>query len=205
MEAHEAAAEIREIVTEEREEREERRHDEQFRRWVALLIAGMAGFLALAASLGQAGMKDEIKANVDAADFRATFEARTLELGLLQRFVADEQEQLSDPTLPASTRTVIGQHLNENQAEEAAVQSDPTKKDGIHELEAFVHGAEEHEATLEQQVKAYDLAEVLLQIAIVLASVAIIALSRPLVAISSGMAILGILFLADGVFRFVRF
>jgi Domain of unknown function (DUF4337) len=205
MEAHEAAEEIREIVTEEREEREERRHDERFRRGVALLIAGMAGFLALAASLGQAGMKDEIKANVDAADYRSTFEARTLELGILQRFVADEQEQLSDPNLPASMLTVIGQHLNENQAEEATVQSDPARKDGIHELEGLVHGAEDHEATLEQQVKAYDLAEVLLQIAIVLASVSIIALSRPLVAISSGMAILGILFLADGVFRFVRF
>jgi hypothetical protein len=205
MEAHEAAEEIREIVTEEREEREERRSDQQFRQRVALLIAGMAGFLALAASLGQAGMKDEIKANVDAADYRASLEARTLELGILQRFVADEQEELSDPNLPASTRTVIGQHLNENQAEEATAQSNPAQKDGIHELEGQVHGAEEHESTLEQQVKAYDLAEVLLQIAIVLASVSIIALSRPLVAISSGMAILGILFLADGVFRFVRF
>jgi Domain of unknown function (DUF4337) len=178
MEAHEAAEEIREIVAEEREEREERHLDERFRRRVALLIAVMAAFLALAASFGQAGTKDEIKTNVDAADYRSTLDAQTLELGILQRSVADEQEELSDPGLPASTRTVVSQHLNENQTEEGAVQSDPAHKDGIHELEGLVHSAEEREATLEQQVKAYDLAEVLLQIAIVLASVSIIALSR---------------------------
>jgi hypothetical protein len=204
MEAHEAAEEIREAVAEEREEREERHQEEHFRRWVALLIAGMAVVLALAASFAQAGTKDEIKANVDAADYRSTLDSRTLERGLLQRFIGDEQEQLADPTLPASTRSVVAQHLSENQAEMAALESDPVQHDGIKELQDQVTSVEQHEATLEHQVHAYDLAEVLLQIAIVLASVAILAVSRPLVVLSCALAALGILFLANGFFNVVH-
>jgi hypothetical protein len=205
MEAHEAADDIREIVEEEREEREERRQDAQFRQRVALLIAAMAVFLAVAASFSQAGTKDEIKANVDAADYRSTLDARNIQLGELKRFVADEQEELTDPDLAAATRTIVLQHLSENQAEEMTVESDPAQHDGIKELDALLRGAEDREAMLEHQVKAYDLAEVLLQIAIVLASVSILAVSRPLLAISSVLALLGVLFLADGVFNLVRF
>jgi hypothetical protein len=205
MEAHEAADNIREIVEEEREERAERRQDARFRQRVALLIAVMAAFLALAASFSQAGTKDEIKANVDAADYRSTLDTRNLELGELKRFVADEQEQLADPNLPATERTIVSQHLRETQTEEATAESDPAQHDGIQELEGLLRGAETRETTLEHQVKAYDLAEVLLQIAIVLAGVSIIAVSRPLVAVSSVLAILGVLFLADGVFNLIRF
>jgi hypothetical protein len=201
VEAHEAADHIQSAVEQEKAEHEREAH---FRSRVAILIAVLAALLAIAAVIGEKANIGEINANVDAADTRSTYDARTTQLVAERETIQSQQEQLADASLPADVRALVQQHLQDDQALASRLQSDPAQQDGIAELEPKLRAAEQEQQINSARGDSEDLAQTLLQIAIVIASVAILIISLPLAALASALGIAGVLLLLNGLTLLLR-
>ncbi len=201
MEAHEAAEHIQ---TAAEDEKAEHRRESRFRSRVAIVIAVMAALLAITAILGQKSTEHEINTNVDAADARATLNARQTQLESVRETIQADQEELADLGLPGDVHTVVQQHLQTNEQQAARLQSNPSQGDGIRELEAEVRAIERAQEMSAASGNSYDIGVTLFQIAIVLASVAILVISFRLTLIAGALGIAGLLLLLNGLTLLVR-
>ncbi len=201
MEAHEAAEHIQ---TAAEDEEAEHRRESRFRSRVAIVIAVMAALLAITAILGQKSTEHEINTNVDAADARATLNARQTQLESVRETIQADQEELADLGLPGDVHAVVQQHLQTNEQQAARLQSNPSQGDGIRELEAEVRAIERAQEMSAASGNSYDIGVTLFQIAIVLASVAILVISFRLTLIAGALGIAGLLLLLNGLTLLVR-
>jgi Domain of unknown function (DUF4337) len=168
-------------------------------KWVGVYIGVLAVLLAICSVGGGNATKDATRANIDAANTWAFFQAKNIRRSSVQ-MAADELEllQAAQPNMPADARAKFAAKIKDYRDQVQKLTSDPVKKEGLDEL--FVKGkALEAERDVALQKDPYfDWSQALLQIAIVLASVHLIIGNFLLLGLSGGLGALGILLMLNG-------
>lgn len=204
MDAAEAAELIREV-------REDQKEDEEFRGRVALVISVMAAMLALANLGGGNVAEDMIRANIQASDTWAFYQAKNIRQ-TANNLAADalEAELAFHPAASVLTRDAMEQKAARYRSTaeryesepDAAAPADSTRGEGKRELSARARHWEAQWEVAQQKDASFDMAEVLLQIAIVLGSVSILALSRPVLWISVALGTIATVLTVNGFLLF---
>lgn len=168
-------------------------------KWVGVYIGVLAVLLAVCSVGGGNAAKDATRANIDAANTWAFFQAKNIRRSSIT-MAADELEllQASQPSMPADGKAKFAAKIKDYRDQIQRLTSDPVKKEGLDEL--FVKGkALEAERDVALRKDPYfDWSQAMLQIAIVLASVHLIIGNFPLLALSGGLGALGILLMLNG-------
>ena len=168
-------------------------------KWVGVYIGVLAVLLAVCSVGGGNAAKDATRANIDAANTWAFFQAKNIRRSSIS-MAADELEllQAAQPNMPVDARTKFAAKIKDYRDQVQKLTSDPVKKEGLDEL--FVKGkALEAERDVALRKDPYfDWSQAMLQIAIVLASVHLIIGNFMLLGLSGGLAALGVLLMLNG-------
>lgn len=173
--------------------------DDVRNRWVGVYIGVLAVLLAICGVGGGNAAKDATRANIEAANTWAFFQAKNIRRNAIQ-MAADELDLLAaaQPTLAADARAKFDAKIKDYREQAQKLTTDPVKKEGLDEL--FVKGKQleaERDVALRKD-PYFDWSQAMLQIAIVLASVHLIIGSVPLLGMSGGLAALGVLLMLNG-------
>jgi Skp family chaperone for outer membrane proteins len=180
------------------EELEERR-DKAFSRRVALTTAIYAVALAIASLGGNNSMKDMLLAQQQSSDQWAFYQAKVIREHLYRAQTLVLQAELADVAAARGPRQERLQALAKQFGDEEK-RYNAEKKDIEKDAKNL-----EHERDVNRARDPYfDYAEVLLQIAIVCSSVSILSTSRPMFWFSMTLAVLGVVFTANGFLLFFR-
>jgi hypothetical protein len=168
-------------------------------RWVGVYIGLLAVVLAICNVGGANAAKDAARANLDAANTWAFFQAKNIRRTAIT-MAADELElQLSaQPSMPPAARQAFEAKIKDYRSTSQKLTTDPERKEGLDEL--FVKGKSfeaERDVALRKD-PYFDWSQALLQIAIVLASVHLIIGNMTLLGLSGGLATLGVLLMLNG-------
>jgi hypothetical protein len=168
-------------------------------KWVGVYIGILAVLLAICGVGGGNAAKDATRANIEAANTWAFFQAKNIRRTAIA-MAADELElQLAaQPSMASEARQAFEAKIKDYRATAQRLTTDPERKEGLDEL--FVKGkALEVERDVALRKDPYfDWSQALLQIAIVLASVHLIIGNLMLLGLSGGLAALGILLMLNG-------
>jgi hypothetical protein len=168
-------------------------------KWVGVYIGILAVLLAICGVGGGNAAKDATRANIEAANTWAFFQAKNIRRTAIA-MAADELElQLAaQPSMASDARQAFEAKIKDYRGTAQRLTTDPERKEGLDEL--FVKGkALEVERDVALRKDPYfDWSQALLQIAIVLASVHLIIGNLMLLGLSGGLAALGILLMLNG-------
>jgi hypothetical protein len=176
-----------------------------------LLIAILAAILAVG-GLGGGNATDEmIHNNIKASDTWAFFQAKNMRQTAYEIAIVELEGDLAEPGLAPEQRTRMERQLAEHRATIARYESepdpaapnDPLRGEGKRQLRAQAQAYEAAREVASAQDSNFDLAEVLLQLALVLGSVAILALNRIVLIASLGLGLVGTLLVINGFFLLV--
>ncbi len=159
---------------------------------IALLIAVLALCLAFSETLGKGAQTEAISLNVQAANYWAFFQAKTIRRTVVQ--TAAEQAKLA-PADPAVTAQIEAW-----QKTAARYRTEPETGEGSEQLAEKAKHAEHERDTSLAKYHQFELASGAFQIAIVLASATIITGMVVLAWIAGLLGVGGLMFLGLGVF-----
>ena len=168
-------------------------------RWIGVWVGILAALLAICVMGGDNATKDANRANIDAANTGAFFQAKNIRRNDI-RLAADQLELvlLAQSDIKPEARTAIEAKIKSYRDTAALYSTDPKTGEGLDELFAKAKSIEADRDRALRKDPYFDLAQALLQIAIVLASVAIIAGTDLLVFLSLGVGALGTLLMLNG-------
>ena len=196
-------ADAAETVQEAAEEEAADQRVDRFRRRAALLVAGLAGLLAIASLAGSDVTTQIINDNILVTDTYAFYQAKNIRQ-TSTRLAADELTSLLEVSSPpAPVRASIEQRIARHQAEVARLESEPETGEGKQELLAKARTYERQRDRAQRRDPNFDFAEALFQIGIVLGSVAVVAVSRPVVLLALAAGGLALLLMLNGFFLWV--
>ena len=168
-------------------------------KWVGVYIGILAVVLAICNVGGANAAKDATRANIEAANTWAFFQAKNIRRTAIS-MAADELElQLkAQPNMPDEARQAMEAKVRDYRATTQKLTTDPERREGLDEL--FVKGKslEQDRDIALRRDPYFDWSQALLQIAIVLASVHLIVGNNTLLAMSGGLAALGVLLMLNG-------
>lgn len=167
-------------------------------KWVGVYIGILAVLLAICGVGGGNAAKDATRANIEAANTWAFFQAKNVRRQTLRNAVDEFEIRLTETGLAPATREALTKKVAEYKANIARLTSEPDTKEGLNELSAKAKALEIERDIAMRQDPYFDWSQALLQIAIVLASVHLIIGSLPLLALSGGLGGLGILLMLNG-------
>jgi hypothetical protein len=168
-------------------------------KWIGVWIGILAVLLAVCGVGGGNAAKDANRANIDASNTWAFFQAKNIRR-TSYILAADELELtlLAQPGLSPEAAAAIKTKLGAWRATADRYRTEPDTREGLAELTAR---AKEYEIERDRALRKdpyFDFAEALIQIGIVLASVAIIAGTSALLFASFGAGALGTLLMLNG-------
>lgn len=168
-------------------------------KWIGVWIGILAALLAICVMGGDNAAKDATRANIDASNTWAFFQAKNIRRNDI-RLAADHLELmlLAQSDVKPDARATIEAKVKSYRDTAQLYTTDPKTKEGLDELFAK---AKEIEADRDRALRKdpyFDFAQAMLQIAIVLASVAIIAGTDLLFFLSLGVGALGTLLMLNG-------
>ena len=168
-------------------------------RWIGVYVGVLATLLAICTMGGGNATKDATRANIEAANTWAFFQAKNIRR-TVYGVAADDLDLLvkANPAMPDEARKAIEEKIKAYRADVARFTSDKKTNEGLDEL--FVR-AKEIEAERDIALRKdpyFDVAQALLQIAIVLASVALIAGGNVLVWFSALLGVTGTVLMVNG-------
>ena len=179
--------------------------DKERAKWIGVYIGALAVLLAVCSMLGSNSTKDATRANIEASNTYAFYQARNIrQLALRNQAEHLETMLAAFPNLPAETRKVLNERIKDHNAVAGRYESDPKGNDGKKELLVKARQLEAERDVALRRDPYYDFAQALLQIAIVLGSVAIITGGSAVLLASGASAALGLLMLLNGAFLLVR-
>jgi Domain of unknown function (DUF4337) len=172
---------------------------------IGVYIGVLAAILAVCSLGGDNASKDAMRANIDATNVWAFFQAKNVRRTVYTTAADDlELVALANPGLTPEAQTAIKTKVKEYRDRVTLFTSDKKTNEGLDEL--FIKGKDiekERDVALRKD-PYFDAAQAILQIAIVLASVALIAevgllvvFSLVLAALGTGLMINGFLLLVD--------
>lgn len=179
--------------------------DKERAKWIGVYIGALAVLLAICSMLGSNSTKDATRANIEASNTYAFYQARNIR----QLALRNQSEQLETvlaayPGLTEDVRRKLQDRIREHLAVADRYESDPKTNEGKKELLAKARRLEAERDIALRRDPYFDLAQALLQIAIVLGSVAIITDGRVVLAASVAAAVLGGAMLLNGAFLILR-
>ena len=168
-------------------------------RKIALLIAVIALCLALSETLGKGAQTESISKNVEASNFWAFFQAKSIRRTVVQ--TAAEQSRLGlGAAGDDAARAAAQKQIDDWQKAAARYRSEPETGEGTEQLAERAKHAEEERELAEAKYHHFELASAAFQIGIVLASATIITGIVVLAWISGILALAGVAFTALGIF-----
>jgi hypothetical protein len=176
-------------------------HGVETNRRIALLIAVLALFLAIAETLGKSAQTEALSYNVEASNLWAFFQAKTIRQTAVR--TAAETVELTRPqaTDPA-VKDAIAKRLDTWGKTVARWESEPGEGgkpgEGRRELSARAMDAEKKRDTALARYHHYEVSSAAFQIAIVLASAAVITGTLVLAFVAIGLGGVGLAFAAVG-------
>ena len=182
----------------------------RFRNRAALLIAIIAAVLAIGGLGGGNATDDMIANNIKASDTWAFFQAKNVRQTAYEIAIVELESDLAEAGLTPEHRARIERQLAEHRATIARYESepdpaapgDPLRGEGKRQLRAQAQAYEAAREVASERDNNFDLAEVLLQLALVLGSVAILALNRAVLMIAVTLGLLGSVLVANGFWLF---
>ena len=178
----------------------------RFRNRAALMIALLAAVLAVAGLGGGNATDDMIFNNIRASDTWAFFQAKNMRQTAYEIAIVEIEGDLAEPGLTPERRVRMERQLAEHRATIARYESepdpaapnDPLRGEGKRQLRAQAEAFGAAREVASAQDDSFDMAEVLLQLALVLGSVAILALNRPILFLAGALGLVGVLLTANG-------
>jgi hypothetical protein len=172
---------------------------EERNKWVGVYIGVLAVLLAICGVGGGNATKDATRANIEAANTWAFFQAKNIRRNATT--LAADQLDLSLaalPDMPAPARKAFDDKIKTYRDTVQRLSTEPEKKEGLDELSARAKELEAERDIALRKDPYFDWSQALLQIAIVLASVYLIIGNLPLLGLSAGLGALGVLLMLNG-------
>jgi uncharacterized protein DUF4337 len=168
-------------------------------KWVGVYIGVLAVLLAICSVGGSNAAKDATRANIEASNTWAFFQAKNIRRSALA-LAADELELslAAQPATAAAVRKRFEDKIKDYRDQIQKLTTDPVKKEGLDELFERGKALEAARDVALRKDPYFDWSQALLQIAIVLASVHLIIGNLWLLALSGGLGFLGVLLMLDG-------
>jgi hypothetical protein len=172
---------------------------EELKKWVGVYIGVLAVLLAVCNVGGANAAKDANRANIEASNIWAFFQAKNLRRTMYTVAADDLEATLAtQPGLADAPRKFVEEKIKKHRSEAARMKSEPQAGDGADQLFAKAKALEAERDINMRKDPYFDWSQALLQIAIVLASVHLIIGNMLLLAMSGGLAGLGILLMLNG-------
>ena len=180
--------------------------DTRLRNHAALLIAILAALLAVCGLGGGNATDDMIDNNIKASNTWAFFQAKNMRQTAYEIAIVEIEGDLAEAGLTPDRRATMERQLAEHRDTIARYESepdpeapnDPLRGEGKRQLRAQAQAYEAAREVASAQDNSFDMAEVLLQLALVLGSVAILALNRPILLLAGVLGLLGTLLTVNG-------
>jgi uncharacterized protein DUF4337 len=167
---------------------------------IALVIAVIALFLAIAEMFGKSAQTEGISLNIKASDTWNFFQAKTIRQTSLR--TAAQALTVEASVIPDETRkAALLKQADEWMKTVARYESDPVEKDGRKELRALAEKYEHQRDTQLARYHHYEFASAAYQIGIVLASAAVITGIFALVYAAIGLGVIGLGLMGLGFFN----
>jgi len=168
-------------------------------KWVGVYIGVLAVLLAVCNVGGANAAKDANRANIEASNIWAFFQAKNLRRTIYIT-AADDLEALlaTQPGLGGEARKGVEEKIKRHRTEGSRMKSEPQAGDGADQLFVKAKALEAERDIAMRKDPYFDWAQALLQIAIVLASVFLIVANMLLLGLSGGLAGLGIVLMLNG-------
>lgn len=166
---------------------------------VALVIAILALCLAFSETLGKSAQTNAISFNVEAANLWAFFQAKNIR----RTTVLTAAEAMTIDTAAANNDVIkasMAKQIDTWQKTAARYRSEPDVREGTIELAERAKDAEVKRDTAMARYHHYEIASAAFQIAIVLASSTVITGVLLLTYFAGGLGLLGLIFMAIGLF-----
>ena len=165
-------------------------HGGQGHKGVALLIAVLALFLALAETGAKGAQTEALAKNVEAANLWAFFQARTIRQTTVR--TAAEQVTLDLATAPEGHRVAMRHQIEAWRGAATRWESEPETGEGRRELMTRAKAAETKRDTASAAYHNYEIGSAAFQVAIVLASASIITGVGLLAFVAGGLGVVGL-------------
>jgi hypothetical protein len=181
------------------EHAEHAEHASHSNRAIALMIAVMALFLAISEMLGKSSQNEGISLNIKASDTWSFFQAKTIRQTALRTAVEGTTLQLP-LTSDANVKEAMTKQIKAWSDTVARYESDPKEMDGRKELRAHAEELEHERDTHLAKYHNFEISSAAFQIGIVLSSAAVITGMAVLAWLAGGVALIGVVFAAFGLF-----
>jgi hypothetical protein len=170
---------------------------DELNKWVGVYIGVLAVLLAICGVGGANAAKDATRANIEASNTWAFYQAKTIRR-TSYTLAADELELTltTEPGIAGPARKAVEDKIKSHRAEADRLKKDP--EDGTDRLQAKARTLEVERDIALRKDPYFDWSQALIQIAIVLASVHLIIGNLLLLGLSGGLAGLGILLMLNG-------
>jgi len=162
---------------------------------IALLIAVIALCLAFSETLGKSAQTAALSYNVEASNLWAFFQAKTIRRTLVET-AAQELSIVAAAPASQPIKEAAAKQIDAWQKTGARYRSEPDTREGSVELAERAKEAEHNRDTAMAKYHHYEVASAAFQIGIVLASAAVITGMIVLTWLASGLAIVGLGFMA---------
>jgi hypothetical protein len=148
-------------------------HIEGSNKYVALLIAVLALFLAFSEMLGKHAEKSSIQSNIEASNLWSFFQAKTIRRSMAQNFTEAMQVDAASST-DDTRKAAIARQIETWTRLAARLESEPDTNEGRRELMARAQAAEKKRDVYSRKHTGFEIASAIFQVAIVVASAMII-------------------------------
>lgn len=169
----------REAMLEHEQKVAEHEAKEKFRNRAALVIAILAAMLAVCELGGDDARNKMVNNNIRASDTWALYQAKNMRQTSYKLAEDELKRQLASSDLPEARRAAIEADVKKYDKTVARYEDEPGG-DGKKQSQALAKRFEEAREVAGERHEFFDLAQMLLQLAVVLGSVSILSLSRPL-------------------------
>jgi hypothetical protein len=168
-------------------------------KWIGVYIGVLAVLLAICGVGGGNATKDSTRANIEAANTWAFFQAKNMRRNAVQ--LAATQLELTAAAqvgLPPDVRRQFEDKIKDLRAQAQLLTTDPVRKEGLDELFTKAKALEIERDVALRKDPYFDWSQALLQIGIVLASVHLIIGNMTLLGLSGALSLLGLLLMLNG-------
>jgi Domain of unknown function (DUF4337) len=168
-------------------------------KWIGVYIGVLAVLLAICGVGGGNATKDATRANIEAANTWAFFQAKNMRRNAIQLAATQlELTAAAQAGLPADVRKQFEDKIKDLRAQVQLLTTDPVRKEGLDELFTKAKALEVERDVALRKDPYFDWSQALLQIGIVLASVHLIIGNMALLGLSGGLSFLGVLLMING-------
>lgn len=174
-------------------------------KWIGVYVGILATLLAVCSMGGDNAAKDATRANIEASNTWAFFQAKNIRRSMFT-VAADDLDLVlkANPGMPAEARVAMETKIKAYRADIERYTSDKKTNEGLDELFTKAKEIERDRDIALRKDPYFDVAQALLQIAIVLASVALIAGTNVLVYFSVLLGGIGTLLMLNGFLLFAK-